>query len=354
MYKVETSHYDRIAALFQEMIAYHLSIAAVCAGTAPGEVWIDAIDHPSIGFVTTPEGAYLAGDSACAQAYPALKALIPETAYLTVHPSGWEHVLPQIWTNPVARRHSRLHLRWQHHSVPDWRTLLPQEFEVVAIDKQLLARTDLLNHEEIANRVNDWRSTDFFLQHGFGFCVVHGNTIVSRCVADCVQGTKCEIGVGTDPHYRRQGLALVVVAATIEYCLSRGFRHIGWHCLRSNTASRVLAEKAGFGSVAEYSAYSAVLPAEHATDLTLDEYVDWALHYEKYAATNAWYRLFAAEAWALAGERARAVRHVELLVTSGWCGSARWLRRRWALQSVRDLPEFRAMLMAVRNEQRPG
>ncbi len=34
------------------------------AGTAPGEVWIDAIDHPSIGFVRTPEGEYLAGDVA--------------------------------------------------------------------------------------------------------------------------------------------------------------------------------------------------------------------------------------------------------------------------------------------------
>lgn len=354
MYKVETSQYDRVAVLFQEMIEYHLSIAAVFARTVHGEVWIDAIDNPSIGFVKTPEGEYVAGDMACVQAYPALKALIPETAYLTVHPSGWEQLLPQIWANPVARRHPRLHLRWQHHNVPDWRILLPPNFEVVAIDEQLLARTDLLNHEEITDRVNDWVSTDFFLQHGFGFCVLHENTIVSRCMADCVQGTKCEIGVGTDPNYRRQGLAFIVVAATIEYCLSRGFMHIGWHCLRWNTASRVLAEKAGFCRVAEYSAYSAVLPAENTTDLTLDEYVDWALHYEKYAATNAWYRLFAAEAWSLAGEQARALRQVELFVKSGWCISARWLSRRWALQSLRDLPEFCAILMAAQNEQRSG
>jgi hypothetical protein len=103
MYKVETSQYDRVAALFQEMSEYHLSIAAVCAGTAPGEVWINAIDNPSIGFVKTPEGEYLAGDIACEQADPALKALIPETAYLTVHPSGWEHVLPHIWANRTER-----------------------------------------------------------------------------------------------------------------------------------------------------------------------------------------------------------------------------------------------------------
>jgi RimJ/RimL family protein N-acetyltransferase len=350
MDKVETNHYDRVAPLFRELVEYHLSVAAVCAGTAPGEIWVDAIDNPSIGFVKTPEGEYLVGDVAYEQAYPALKALIPENAYLTVHPTGWEQVLPQIWTNPVARRHPRLHLRWQHHSLPNWRALLPKEFEVVAVDEQLLSRTDLLNYEQIADRVNDWLSTDFFLQHGFGFCVVHRNTIVSRCVADCVQGTKCEVGVGTDPSYRRQGLALVAVAATIEHCLSRGFTHIGWHCLRSNTASRVLAEKAGFGLVAEYSAYSAVLPAENETDLTQAEYIDWALHYDRYAATNSWYRLFAAEAWALAGEQARALRHLELLVKSEWAGNASWLNHRWALQSLRDLPEFRAILMAVQDE----
>jgi RimJ/RimL family protein N-acetyltransferase len=350
MYKVETSQYDRVAPLLQEMVEHHLSVAAVCSGTAPGEVWVDTIANPSIAFVKTPEGEYLAGDVACEQAYPALKALIPEEAYLTVHPSGWGQVLPQIWNNPVARRHPRLHLRWQRHSVPNWRALLPQDFELVVIDEQLLARTDLLNHNEIADRMDDWLSTDFFLQHGFGFCVLHGNTIVSRCIADCVHGAKCEIGVGTDSQYRRQGLALVVVAATVEHCLSRGFTDIGWHCLRSNTASRVLAEKAGFGIVTEYSAYSAVLPAENTTDLTLDEYTDWALHYETFATTNPWYRLFAAEAWALAGESARALRHLELLVNNEWHRSADWLSRRWALQSLRDLPEFRAILMRVRNE----
>ena len=349
MYQLEASHYDRVAPLFQGLAEHHVSVDAVCAGTAPGAIWVDSIDSPSIGFVKTPEGEYLAGDVTCKQAYPALNALIPEEAYLTLHPPGWERVLAQIWANPVARRHPRLQLRWQGHSVPDWRALLPQGFEVVAIDQQLLSRADLLNHEQIADRVNDWLSTDFFFQHGFGFCVLHENTIASRCVADCVQGARCEIGVGTDPSYRRQGLGLVVVAAAIEHCLSRGFTHIGWHCLRSNAASRVLAEKAGFGIVAEYSAYSAVLPAENAADLTPAEYTDWALHYERYAETNAWYGLFAAEAWALAAEQGRALGHLERLVEGGWRGDAGWLSRRWALQSLRDLPEFHAILMALGN-----
>ena len=350
MVRVEAQHYNQVAPFFRDVAEFHLSIDAVCHGTAPGEVFVDALDQPSVGFVKTPEGEYLVGDAACERAYPALQALIPEQAYLTFHPASWEPVLPQIWTNPVARRHPRLHLRWQRPRARDWRASLPEGFEVVAIDAELLARTDLRNHEEITDRMLGWLSTDFFLKHGFGFCVIGDDTIVSRCVADCVLEDKCEIGVGTDPHYRHRGMAFAAVAATIEHCLSRGFTHIGWHCLRSNAGSRALAEKAGFGIVAEYSAYSAVLPAENPTDLTTDEYADWAVHYEKHAATNAWYRLFAVEAWTLAGERDRALGQLHLLVNGNWHGSASGLSRRWALQSLQALPEYRSIVAVMRSE----
>ncbi len=353
MEKIETNRFHRVAALFHDVADVHLSIAAVGHGTAPGEIYVDSLDDPSVGFVRTPEGEYVVGDVACEGAYPALQALIPEEAYLTYHPANWESVLPRIWTNPVARRHPRLHLRWQRPAPVIKRPPLPKGFDVVAIDEEFLARTDLRNHEEITARVKSWLSVDFFLQTGFGFCVINDDAIVSRCVADCVLGDKCEIGVGTDPHYRNQGMAFAAVTAAIEHCLSRGITHIGWHCLRSNTPSRSLAEKAGFDIVAEYSAYSAVLPAENATDLTADEYADWAVHYEKYAATSAWCRLFAVEAWTLAGERDRALRQLQRLVESNWPGSASWLSRRWALQSLQDLPEYRSIVAAMRRVSEP-
>lgn len=350
MIRVETEHHHKVAHLFQAAAEIHLSVAAVCQGTAPGEMYVDSIEHPTVGYVRTPEGEYVVGDPTSERSYPGLQSLIPERAYLTLHPTGWERVLPQIWMNSVARRHVRLHLRWQHPGGLNTRAPLPDGFEVVAIDERLLARTDLLNHEEITGRVRDWFSADYFLQNGFGFCVIGGNAIVSRCVADCVVGDRCEIGVGTDLRYRHRGLAYAAVAATIEHCLSRGLTHIGWHCLRSNAGSRALAEKAGFAVFAEYDAYSAVLPAENAADLSPDEYADWAVHYERHAATNGWYRLFAVEAWTLAGARDRALAQLRLLAGSNWPGSSGWLSRRWALQGLQDLPEYHSIVAAMRGE----
>ena len=44
------------------------------------------------------------------------------------------------------------------------------------------------------------------------------------------------------------------------------------------------------------------------------------------------------------------IEHLQLLIKSGWRGQAGWLARRWALQSLRDLPEFDTILMTLRNE----
>lgn len=354
MERVETPNNPQVIHLFQDLAAVHLSVAAVCQGTVPGEIYVDTLEHPAIGLARTPEGEYVVGDAARETAYPALRALIPETAYLILEPDYWVQVLGQIWANPVARRHPRLHLRWQRPDTLNWRGRLPSGFDVVAIDEELLGRTDLRNHHEITDRMTGWHSTDDFLQNGFGFCGIWENTIVSRCMADCLVGNRCEIGVGTDVQFRRKGMALAVVTATIEHCLSRGITHIGWHCLRSNLPSRALAEKAGFRVVAEYDAYSAVLPAENATDLTPEAYADWAIHYERHAASNAWYRLFAVEAWALAGERARALDQLRLLAQSNWPGSADSLSRRWALQSLLDAPEYHSIMATMRGESDGG
>jgi RimJ/RimL family protein N-acetyltransferase len=276
-----------------------------------------------------------------------LRALLPEKAYLTLDPHEWAQLLPQIWANRAARRHPRLYLRWRRRTLPQWRALLPPAFELVAVDAALLGRHGLQHYDELVERVSAWHSTGDFLQNGFGFGVMHGSAIVSRCIADCVVGDRCEIGVGTSLDYRGRGLAAAVVAATVEHCLERGFKQIGWHCLRSNAGSRALAEKVGFELVTEYNAYSAVLPAENAHDLAAAEYRDWALHYEHFVEESFWYRLFAAEAWALAGERARALEHLRALVESDWHGHATWLAQRWGLHSLRDQPEFQAILAAL-------
>ena len=85
--------------------------------------------------------------------------------------------------------------------------------------------------------------------------MVFQNQLVSWCIADCTSGPECEIGIRTRPDYRRQGLASLTAAATVDYCLSHGFTKIGWHTDDDNLGSIGVAENVGFVRAKDYQQY---------------------------------------------------------------------------------------------------
>lgn len=354
MHELEAKRYPLAWSLCSGLSTYNLSVAAVLAGTAPGQVWTDDPDHPRVALARTPEGYYLAGDAHYTNCYPALKAALPHHAYLILDPPAWADVLDRIWVNRAARRHPRLHLVLRLFRLPHWRDLVPDGYQLAPVDGGLLARTDLENHGQVAEWVEGWHSVTDFLQNGFGFCLVHGDTIASWCIADTVLRARCEMGVTTDPGHRRRGLAAVVVSAAVERCLKQGFTEIGWHCLASNAGSIAVGRKAGFEIERAYDGYSSFLPAENPADLTVDEYRDWAQHYERATGDGLGYSFFAAEAWAMAGEPERALAYVRRLPEMGWTGRLEWLEHNWCFASLQDQPEFLAVLAALRLARENG
>jgi GNAT superfamily N-acetyltransferase len=350
MRKLEADRYPVTQGLLAELSTSNLSVAAVLAGTAPGQVWADDPDDPRVVLISSPEGYYLAGDAQHAASYATIKGVLPHHAYLILDPPAWADVLDQIWVNRAARRHPRLHLLLETFRLPHWRSLVPPGYQLTPVDRDLLALTDLKNHGHVAEWVGGWHSVDDFVQNGFGYCLVRGDTIASWCIADTVLEERCEMGVTTDAGHRRRGLAAVVVSAAVEQCLERGFTEIGWHCLRSNAGSVAVGRKVGFEIERAYDGYSPFLPAENPADLTVDEYRDWALHYERVTGEGLGYSFHAAEAWAMAGEPERALAYLRRLAEMGWQGRPEWLEHNWRFASLRDHPAFCAVLAAIGKE----
>lgn len=351
MYKLNVEQYQIAQRLFADLIDVHLSIAAVLAGATPGQIWVDNPEYPRVGFAVTPEGEYLTGDANHRACYAALRGIIPLNAYLTLHPESWQTVLGEVWSNSIARKHSRQHFTFREQRHPNWRKLIPDGFELVRVDRTLLNRTELKNYAEVAGRVEEWHSIDYFMQNGFGFCVLHKNAIVSRCIADCRIDDKCEIGIGTDIDYRRRGLAVVAVSAAVDHCLVQGIRHIGWHCLSSNVGSIAVAHKTGFVKTTDCFAYSDGIPAENAGDLTPEEYGKWADYYEKIGQNDINYLFYAAVGSALSGDSDRALRHLQTLIDGGWAGQPELLVTMWVFASIRDLPKFKMLVTRLREKQ---
>lgn len=355
IYELAAVDYARVRPLVAG-VAHHLSIQAVIEGTIAGRIWVDNVLAPQATFVLTPEGQYLAGTPANPGFNQALaELLLPSPrANLTYYPETWEPFFAAVLTCKFARKYLRRYYTLRRFLLPDWRDRIPLGYEMARVDARLLDRKDLANLGDIQERIAEW--TDF-ARDGFGFCLVHGDTIVSHCIADCVSGRACELGVGTHGDYRRQGLGTLTVAATVEYCLAHNLPIIGWHCLANNRGSQRVAEKVGFGLVGEYPQYANSPVAENPDDLAPTEWQAQAGFFEhafeilnRHSAMMAWR---AAQARAVAGEHAAALTLLHRAADSGALppGWGAWLQESWEFQRLQTEPGWPALLARAQDAQ---
>jgi GNAT superfamily N-acetyltransferase len=236
---------------------WHLSAAAVLAGTCPGRVYADDPANPRAAFVCSPEGEFLAGEPGAAFARD-LSGLVARereefgSLHVVCTNEGWAPHLAKITGGlaPLAEERRYYEFSAPSVAVPE----VPEGFAAVPVDATLLARRGLRNYPAVAEwGMSNWGGAEGFLARGAGMVVVQGETIASWCLMDCALGPRCEIGIATDPGYRRRGLAALATAATVAACLARGYARIGWHCWTRNLGSRGVAEHVGFAHSGTYT-----------------------------------------------------------------------------------------------------
>ncbi|HEY7782152.1 MAG TPA: GNAT family N-acetyltransferase, partial [Ktedonobacterales bacterium] len=250
-----------------------------------------------------------------------------------------------------ARPYARHFYTFRDLLLPDWRARTPPGYEMVQVDQVFLARQDIVGLDDVREWTSPWID---FARAGFGFCLPHGATIVSHCLADCVSGDRCEVGIMTQRDYRRRGLGALTAAATVEYCPERHIPTIGWHCWANNRGSQRLAETVGFGLAGTYVQYANSAAAENPDDLTPAEWRAEGEFFERayeilseHANWTAWR---AAKARAVAGELAQALTLLRRLAEIGtmppeWDG---WLQEGWEFAVLRREPAWPALLARAR------
>jgi GNAT superfamily N-acetyltransferase len=241
IYRLKDGETGRVLPLL-EKVDHALIVNAVVEGTAPGWIMVDDLDSPRALFASTPEGYHLIGSDQDESFKASLAEfitgkIIPEgltagwaVIYLHYYPDDWGRWLEIVFGDLVPLKEYQRYFQLGKLKI-DWRQRLPPGYLVRQVDADLLARSDLKNIDALERQaVGNFHSVDGFLRNGFGFCCLHGNTVVSRCMADCVSEQSCEVGIRTDEEYRRRGLATLTVAAAMENCLAKGITKVGWHC----------------------------------------------------------------------------------------------------------------------------
>ncbi len=97
-----------------------------------------------------------------------------------------------------------------------------------------------------------WRSTDDFLQNGFGFCVSdQSGQPVSLCYTACMINNTAEIDVATIAEFRQKGLAKIAVGKFVSYCILNNII-ANWDCFEDNHGSLKTALSLGFTNISTY------------------------------------------------------------------------------------------------------
>lgn len=95
-----------------------------------------------------------------------------------------------------------------------------------------------------------WDISSAFLEKGLGYVATDGEKIAAVAFSSAVSSDEVDIGVETDPDYRRRGLSARLTVEMCEEIISMGKKPV-WAHAAANVASGKTAERAGFTKTKE-------------------------------------------------------------------------------------------------------
>lgn len=371
--RLERQHYPRVRPVFAPL-DHHLAVTGIVEGAAPGQIHVDDHQEPRAAITWSTHRVYLAGDPGQETFHQALDSLFDQEIIpaaqeagrvqfvLYYAPHSWETVIEEAlaaWEPIQDLRHYYTF----RGPIRDWRAELPPAFAMRQIDRALLADTGLENRAELIEEIYSERpSIEAFFDKDFGFCLLHGDEIVSYCLSEHNVGHRCEVGVATVPAYRRRGLATWTVSALVEHALANDITEIGWHCWASNRPSIALAKGAGFEKALEYPTCFAWFKRH---DQLLAQ--AWFATYRsrQYDAAIAYFeRAFQARppgapqhynfacCLALAGEHDAAIDQLRLAIDKGW-SHVEHMQRDPDLTGLRERAVWKELVAALGVDEEP-
>lgn len=124
---------------------------------------------------------------------------------------------------------------------------LPDGCELKEIDSRLL--------KKISGKIVPslfWNDVNDFLAKGKGYCITCNHEIASWAFSAAASTKEIDIGIETNPGYKRQGLGMIVANKMVQYTIEQAKSPV-WACHCKNAASEKIAEKLGFVKVSECS-----------------------------------------------------------------------------------------------------
>jgi len=262
MLEITQAEIELVQDLFRPL-EHHCFCAGVLKGVYPGRIFVDSTPHPGSALILTRGNwAYLGGNASNTQFIQEFNQLLVSGELAAGCKQGillgctaafsaaiLERVCAPIRPIMMPRLFYAL-----TEVGEDWGTEPPVGFEILRITPELgIPQAEL--PEDVREMILSWKGCDAPDKVGIGFAAVHQGAVVSHAVIDCIVGPTGEIGLETQPGYRRRGLAEAVCQAILRYAFDNGLTKVIWDCYEHNHPSVRLAEKLGFQLVGSHPLY---------------------------------------------------------------------------------------------------
>lgn len=260
--------YQQLVCLSSEIACETSYPASILDGIQTGRIFVDDTIVPQAAIFWHYCGiAYVTGKTKDSEFIQALYTLLDRTYepkqrsfYLIVakEACNWITVLDSFHErNPDIQKRERFSFIFNYNSyqksiLHNNITVLPVGFSYFEIQSEHLL--------ELSGRVipsYSWdNNNDFFnFGKGFGIYDVTKNRIVCTSFSSGIGDGKIDIGIETQPDYRRMGFATLCAARMVRYVLENGMLP-DWGCDTMNQGSASTAIKIGFEKSTSYSVYT--------------------------------------------------------------------------------------------------
>lgn len=260
--KLPANQYTKIEPLLSDTTRHHLFCLGVLNGRYDGMILVDDVQAPQTAVIVKGKTwCYFAGNPHNNTFTQALQAELADRQFFDPQSTSLLLSLPSdAWLplfNTLLPTHKPVemprHLFIGKQGQTRETVTLPDEITLHFIDETLQVEGELPSD---VNEVLQLRAkADSPDEVAFGYVALHQGKCVAHAMIDCIVGTDGEIGLYTNPDFRRKGLAMAVSKATIDYGLAHGLTTVHWDCATFNHGSNVIAQKLGLQKTLSHNMY---------------------------------------------------------------------------------------------------
>ena len=246
-YPLTKANRMRLAQAFRNVQRVDISIECVVEGQM-GMAYVDDLESPTAFQIQIGPFHYFAGD--VNNGRDMLKNFPPYHLFMSSS-AGWADACKEMYGERFTAfdRYSFTSEKLSNQHLQ--RLCQNSEFtrDVKQIDKALLEKLQGSDH---FIDVSDFDSPADFVERGIGFYVEKDGEILGAVYSSLVCSTAIEVSLFVAEEYRRQGMATILSAHLICWCLEH---NMDAHWDAANLESCKLAEKLGYTPAGTYQAY---------------------------------------------------------------------------------------------------